>query len=217
MRGGGVTEPFDREYWDRHYESHASTSHARVNAHVVDVAERLPVGAALDVGCGEGGDALWLAARGWRVTAMDVSPAVLHRARQRAPSHDPSVQALIHWLQADLVEWQPRREGYDLVSAQYVHVPAERLMDFARRLLDAVAPGGSLVVADHAHEVEDGLPQLKDHPLTDAVLSALKTPDWAVHSRAESPRNRDEANGHEHADLAVDHVVTAVRNDSPRA
>ena len=227
-------DQFDASCWDRHYASATSSSGSsrpRTNAHVVALAEGLAPGAALDVGCGEGGDALWLASRGWRVTAVDVSSAVLDRARARAAAADPSWPGRVSWVRADVVDWPPRTEGYDLVSAQYVHVPDERLGELADRLRDAVAPGGTLVVADHAHGARSGQgpPDVASHPLTAAVLASLSSPGWVVRSGARPARDRDaDADDHVHAhdvqhdDVqhdgapqhdAPDHIVIATRAD----
>lgn len=113
------------------------------------VAEQLTPGSALDAGCGHGADALWLAGQGWRVTAVDVAGTVLEQARRGAASADADPAGRIQWVPADLMSWQPAANGYDLVSAHYVHAPAGQQEAFLRRLVSAVAPGGTLLVVGH--------------------------------------------------------------------
>lgn len=105
-------------------------------------------GTALDLGCGEGGDAVWLATRGWRVTATDISATALDRARIAAES--AGVSDLIDWQRHDFAESFPSG-AFDLVSAQFLHTP----IDFPReRVLQAasgaVARGGLLLIVSHA-------------------------------------------------------------------
>lgn len=133
----------------------------------------LPPGTALDLGCGEGGDALWLARHGWRVTAVDIAPSALAvGASQQDPGDD------ITWVAADLAEWMPPT-SYDLVAASFLHstveLPRERIL---RRGAAAVAPDGTLVIVGHAgvphwaeneHAHADG-PQL---PMPEEVLGSL--------------------------------------------
>jgi SAM-dependent methyltransferase len=83
------------------------------------------------------------------VTAVDVSPTVLDRARARAREADPEVAARIDWLQADLAKWSPDGAAYDLVSSQHVHLPAAAQPRLVPTLAAAVAPGGTLLVASH--------------------------------------------------------------------
>jgi SAM-dependent methyltransferase len=104
-------------------------------------------GRALDIGCGEGADALWLAERGWHVTAVDISRTALDRAA--ADAVERNVANRIDFQRHDLAESFP--DGvFDLVSAQFLHstVPMDRTA-VLRRAADAVAPGGTLLVVDH--------------------------------------------------------------------
>jgi SAM-dependent methyltransferase len=117
---------------------------------VAEVAD-LPPGTALDVGCGEGGDAIWLARRGWRVTAIDPSGVALARAEAAARAADVAMT----WIQAGLLELAVPRGGYDLVSAQYPvlrHTPDDAAMV---ALLGAVAPGGTLLLVHHELTADD--------------------------------------------------------------
>ena len=141
--GGGA-----ERFWEEHYMGHELVWSGRPNPVLVDVVGSLAPGEALDLGCGEGGDAVWLAAQGWRVTAVDVSATALRRAAERAEAE--RVSERIDFQQQDL-EFTFPEGAFDLVSAQYLHSPVEfprvRVLQRAAR---AVAPGGLLLVVDHA-------------------------------------------------------------------
>jgi len=119
----------------------------RVNTQLAEIVAELPGGRALDLGCGEGGDAVWLAEHGWIVVAADVSTTALSRARAAAEAR--GVGDRIEFRQHELTSSIP--EGpFDLVSAQFLHSTLE--MDrpaILRRAAGAVAPGGTLLIVDH--------------------------------------------------------------------
>lgn len=133
----------DQGFWDELYRADDQIWSGRPNDAVVAEIAGLTPGRALDVGCGEGGDARWLAARGWRVTAVDISRVALARAAALADDTG------ITWRHLDLVAEAPEVSGYDLVSAQYFVFPraCEQVLE---RVLAAVAPGGTLLVTSHA-------------------------------------------------------------------
>jgi SAM-dependent methyltransferase len=132
------------EFWERFYAGREQVWSGRVNATVGDVADPLEPGTALDLGAGEGGDALWLAERGWKVTAVDVSQTACDRIAELAG--DLPITTERH----DLTETFP--EGtFDLVSASYLHSPNADFprTTILRRAAGAVAPGGTLLVVGH--------------------------------------------------------------------
>jgi chemotaxis protein methyltransferase CheR len=133
------------DFWDAHYRANQRVWSGRPNAVLVDVVEPLPPGSALDLGCAEGADAIWLAARGWRVTAADVSSTAL----KRAEAHAADLSVAVDFQRHDLGRTFP--EGtFDLVSAQYLQSPVEfPRADVLRRAAAAVAPGGLLLVVEH--------------------------------------------------------------------
>lgn len=150
------------EYWERRYQERARVWSGRANPVLVDVVEPLPAGTALDLGCGEGADAVWLARRGWRVTAADVAATALERAAGHAA--EAGVADRIDFQRHDLARTLP--DGpFDLVSAQFfqsnVELPRERIL---RAVAEEVAPGGLLLVVTHAT-----VPPWSWHPHEDAV------------------------------------------------
>lgn len=135
----------DEGFWDARYGEHAQMFSGDPNGVLVTEAHALPPGRALDVGTGEGADAIWLAARGWRVTAMDISQVALTRAAKAAA--DARVE--VDWTHADLLTAPPATGAYDLVSAQYLPIPHQPGDAAVRGLLAAVAPGGTFLFVHH--------------------------------------------------------------------
>ncbi|RAM38911.1 SAM-dependent methyltransferase [Arthrobacter globiformis] len=139
-------------HWDEMYRSRPRVWSGRPNPQLVAEASGLEPGTALDLGCGEGADALWLAEQGWTVTAVDVSAVALERAEQHAA--DSAAGSRITWLQRDLDAWAPE-EQFDLVSAQFLHSTEAPWQRPHRVAADAVRPGGTLLIVGHH---PDGLP-----------------------------------------------------------
>ncbi|HEY3437668.1 MAG TPA: class I SAM-dependent methyltransferase [Actinotalea sp.] len=186
--------------WEAWYASQGQIWSGRPNgALVAEVGAERP-GTALDVGCGEGGDAVWLASRGWDVTAVDVAAAALERGRDAARAAGVTVR----WLMADLTEG-PELGTFDLVSLQYPalrHTPGD---DAIRSLLGAVAPGGTLLATWHAtmtaeHARERGF-ELEDYVQHDDLLTHLDDA-WAVEVDETRPRPHPPEGSH-HADDIV--------------
>jgi SAM-dependent methyltransferase len=133
-------------FWDEFYRDREQVWSGRPNPVLVDVVGPLDAGTALDLGAGEGGDTVWLAARGWDVTAVDVADAALVRIDARARAEGLAVTTARHDLSVD------RPAGrFDLVSAQYLHSPAADWdrASVLRAAADLVAPGGLLLVVGH--------------------------------------------------------------------
>ncbi|MET1058397.1 MAG: class I SAM-dependent methyltransferase [Nocardioides sp.] len=146
-----VTHEFDRNYWEQHWEQAPGSapdagSGRAPNPYLVSETGGLARGTALDAGCGEGAEAIWLASRGWRVTAADISSEALTRAAGGAPEDKA---ALVQWVQADLSVWDPGTP-FDLVTTSYAH-PAMPQLEFYDRISGWVAPGGTLLVVGHLH------------------------------------------------------------------
>ncbi|MEB8339656.1 class I SAM-dependent methyltransferase [Streptomyces endophyticus] len=139
--------------WDERYRSREQLFSGNANGVLVTEADGMSPGQALDVGCGEGGDALWLARRGWQVMAVDVSEVAL----RRAAAAGTDVEDRVSWAQADLAVTPPPAGAFDLVTVQYFPLLRSAGLPALRGLVDAVAPGGTLLFATHA------LADLKEH------------------------------------------------------
>jgi SAM-dependent methyltransferase len=140
---------FTAEFWDDRYRSAGQLWSGQPNPQLVAQAAGLAPGDALDAGCGEGADAIWLAARGWAVTGADVSAVALGRAAAHAAAAGAPVAGRITWEQRDLLSWVPEPQRFDLVTAQFMHLPGPAFEAMYGRLAAAVRPGGTLLVVAH--------------------------------------------------------------------
>ena len=131
--------------WDARYAATPMVWSAGPNALFAELAAGLPPGRALDVACGEGRTALWLAARGWQVRAVDFSPVGVDKGRQRAAAEGLTVD----WVVADVVTADLGSERFDLVAVLYLHLLAPAMGEVLRACSAALAPGGRLVVIGH--------------------------------------------------------------------
>jgi SAM-dependent methyltransferase len=161
-----------KKHWEDRYAERDRIWSGRVNHWLAEVTEPLAPGRALDLGCGEGGDTIWLAERGWRVVGVDISETALGRAAEEAQARGLSDR--VDLRQMNLSESLP--EGtFDLISAQFlqslVHLDRERIFAAAAR---AVAPGGVLVVVDHG-AAPPWAKHVHDHvfPTVDEVLATI--------------------------------------------
>lgn len=176
------------QFWEARYRGESGKMWSgRVNAAVEREVTGLTPGTVLELGAGEGGDALWLAAQGWTVTAIDISATALAVGADRAAQE--GVADRIHWVQADLAAWHPSAQ-FDLVTAAFLHSPVEfPREEVLRRAASAVAPGGRLLVVGHAafppgsHHSEDE--HTAPLPTPDEVFTSLDLPDgWDVETKA---------------------------------
>jgi 2-polyprenyl-3-methyl-5-hydroxy-6-metoxy-1,4-benzoquinol methylase len=136
---------FTQEFWDERYGSADRLWSGQPNPQLVAQVSGLPPGEALDAGCGEGADAIWLASTGWTVTGVDVSAVALGRAAAHAAAEGVKV----NWQREDLLTWDPGPERFDLVTAEFMHLPNPELQSLHGRLSAAVRPGGTLLIVAH--------------------------------------------------------------------
>ena len=135
----------DSSEWDERYAGTELVWTAEPNRFVVEELQALPPGRALDVGAGEGRNAIWLAHRGWQVTAVDFSAVGLEKGRRLAESS----HVVVDWVHADLREYQPDESAFDLVLVAYLQLREADLDGVLRRAAAALAPGGVLLVVGH--------------------------------------------------------------------
>jgi 2-polyprenyl-3-methyl-5-hydroxy-6-metoxy-1,4-benzoquinol methylase len=175
---------FTQEFWDERYGSAPAIWSGNANPHLVATAGDLTPGTALDVGSGEGADAIWLAAKGWQVTGVDISAVALERAAGHAAKAGDEVAARITWRRVDVLSWDPAPERYDLVSAQFMQLPQPTLTSLHRRLAAAVRPGGTLlIVGHHPSDLETSAhrPHRPDLMFTaDQVAATLVPDEWEI-------------------------------------
>ncbi len=181
------------EEWDARYAESTRIWSGNPNTALVAEVAGLTPGRALDLGCGEGADAVWLAGQGWQVTAVDVSGVALARAAE----HAAEAGVKVDWQRHNLEETFPAG-AWDLVSVQFLHSWKEFDREtILRRAAAAVAPGGVLLIEGH---MDHGPFAHGDHevhfPTPDEVIASLDLGDgWAVLTRDVHPRDQKDADG----------------------
>lgn len=179
---------FEQPAWEERYSGDRVWS-GRVNVQLAAEAPSLTPGRALDVGCGEGGDALWLAAQGWQVTATDFAEAALARVAEQAAA--AGLADRVETRRVDVRTFDADGETWDLVTSHFVHLPDGGMGDVVRRLAGAVAPGGTLLVVGHhpgdlatglrhghasfMHTAEELVPSVPDGFTVEAVETRPRT------------------------------------------
>jgi 2-polyprenyl-3-methyl-5-hydroxy-6-metoxy-1,4-benzoquinol methylase len=171
---------FTQEFWDERYSSADRLWSGKPNPQLVAQVSDLPPGDALDAGCGEGADAIWLASRGWTVTGVDVSAVALDRAAAHAAAEGVQVS----WQREDLLTWDPGHERFDLVTAEFMHLPHPELQSLHDRLAAAVRPGGTLlIVAHHADDLRVNVGRTVHvalFPSAEQLAAALDPASWEI-------------------------------------
>ncbi len=207
-----MQQGFDKDYWESHWQQ-AEGHGVAPNPYLARETGSLVPGTALDAGCGEGAEAVWLAAEGWTVTAADISSAALAHAAERATAAGASDERL-RWVEADLSVWEPGRR-FDLVTTHYAH-PAMPQLDFYERIAGWVAPGGTLLVVGHLHTTGPTHHAHADQPPEEATVTAagitarLDAAAWDVVTADERVRTVSGRQAELH-----DVVVRATRRRTP--
>lgn len=195
-------QTMDQQYWDDLYGSREQLFSGNPNGVLVTEITDLKPGQALDVGCGEGADARWLAERGWLVTAVDISQTAIDRAAAaESKGH-------IAWTRADLGLTPPPAEAFDLVSLQYFPLPKDNARQLGN-IIAAVAPGGTLLVVGHS---PDDLPHDGPFDPNDfywpAEVAELLDDSWEILVDETRPRTMPAPEGTTHVN---DTVLRAVK------
>jgi SAM-dependent methyltransferase len=182
---------FDKDYWEQHWRRGTNGAPAAMegnppNPYLVRGTSSLTPGTALDAGCGAGAEAIWLATKGWQVTAADISPEALGRASRLATTSGVSEQ--VGWIEADLTAWSPNTQ-FDLVTTHYAH-PAMAQLAFYERISGWVAPGGTLLIVGH----------LDTHDSTHTHTHDTHTHDAHIHDAHIHDAHADVAHAHDVAD-----------------
>jgi SAM-dependent methyltransferase len=176
--------------WDARYsEPVGALWSGRPNGRLVVEVEGLTPGRALDVGCGEGADAIWLALRGWTVTAIDISAVAIGRARAAAEL----AGATVEWICGDALQTAFPAGSFDLVSMQYPALPKAAGQDAVRALLNSVQRDGLLLAVyhdlddEHREHMKSRGADPADYVSADD-LGELLADDFAIELRAVEPR-----------------------------
>jgi SAM-dependent methyltransferase len=176
-----------REDWDARYTEKDFVWTVEPNRFLVAEVSDLPPGRALDLACGEGRNAVWLAARGWRVTGVDFSCVAIEKAEALAAHRGVAV----HWQVADLEVYEQAARSFDLVVVLYLQMQAAKLQPVLSRAAAGVAPGGTLLVVSHdVLNLSEGHGGPKDAAVLttpEGVSSALTGLDIERAERVERP------------------------------
>ncbi|MDQ6751253.1 MAG: class I SAM-dependent methyltransferase [Actinomycetota bacterium] len=198
-------------FWDEVYRGRDRSWRDNPHPYLLKALARATPGQALELGCGEGTTAVWLAAQGWTVTAVDVSPVALDSAAERAER--AGVSSRISWRRADLCDWTTQ-ETFDLVTALFLHTPLElQTPGLLARAAAQTRTGGTLLTVGH-YTLPPGA---WNTDATDDLLSAselvtalgVHEPDWRTVLAEEVPRTVMDRDGH--PSTVLDAVLHAVR------
>ncbi|TCU82139.1 tRNA1(Val) A37 N6-methylase TrmN6 [Curtobacterium sp. PhB191] len=201
-----------RDWWEQRYAERDGIWSGRVNAVLADVAGALPMGRALDLGCGEGGDVVWLAEQGWDALGVDLSVTAIERGSRASVS--AGVEERTAFVAADLATWETAAR-FDLVTASFlqswpVEIPRAEIL---HRATGFVTVGGHLLVTAHAAPPRDDLPaEMREYrfPTPDEDLTALQLDgSWDVVADELRPRTATTPDGDPHE--VLDSVVLVRR------
>lgn len=195
--------------WDERYRGAELVWGAPPNEIVVELATALPRGRAVDLGCGEGRNALWLATRGWQVEGIDFSAVALEKAAATAADAPAAVLERLTWTHADLLDAElgdpDEGTGLDLALIVYIHLPADERARLLRRAQDALAPGGALLVlGHHSRNLAEGVGGPQDPAILFSPEDVVAELDPSMRIDFARDLGRDTAQG-----LAIDALVFA--------
>jgi SAM-dependent methyltransferase len=207
---------FDEGFWNERYRSSQRVWSGNPNPQLVAEAADISPGRALDVGCGEGADAIWLARSGWAVVAADISSVAIERGEQHARDTDPAASARIEWRQADLLTQPPEPGSFDLVSVQFMQLPPEPRTRLFSALAASVRAGGTLlIVGHHPSDLTTGVPRppMPELFYSSDEIAGLLDGSWTVEASEARPRQASTPEG---VEVTIhDAVLVATRRESP--
>lgn len=186
-------------FWENHYGQSQRIWSGKVNQVIEDLVAPLTPGTSLDIGCGEGGDVLWLASKGWKATGLDISPTAVARAKEDAAKHGLD-ESQTQFIASDLNDWNPT-QLFDLVTLSFFQAPFEFPREgFLRKASSLVAPGGYLLALSHASI--PSFAQIPEHerpifpsPEQELEALALDPAQWNIHAAEVRERNITAPNG----------------------
>lgn len=204
----------DADDWDERYAASELVWSARPNVFVAEACADLPPGRALDLAAGEGRNALWLAHRGWSVTALDFSPVALDKGRRLAGD------TAVEWVLADATTWRPPAgTAYDLVVVAYLQLPAVERRAAVATAYDALVPGGTLLLVAHdSSNLAEGTGGPRDPAVlmtAEDVLGDLADRPHEVVRAERAARTVEPGHGGEAERTAWDCVVQVRRASAP--
>ncbi len=206
-----MTAAMDREAWDRRYADAELIWTAEPNRFLVSETASLTPGRALDLACGEGRNAVWLAGNGWEVTGVDFSEVALEKARGLAAARGVPVR----WEAADLLAYTPEPHAYGLVTVLYLQVPATERRTVLRAAAEAVAPGGRLLVVAHdASNLELGYGGPREPAVLYSAQDVLADLEGAGLQAIRAERVQRPVSTPEGERIALDALVHAQRPDA---
>ncbi len=190
----------DASEWDVRYAKAELEWGAEPNRFLVQEIKGLEPGRALDIAAGEGRNAIWVAARGWTVTAVDFSPVAIEKARRLAAERGVDVE----WVVADVVDYAPGTEVFDLAIVFYLHLVASEMRKVLGRAAAALRRGGTLLIVGHDRaNLTDGVGGPQDPAiLLDAQVVASELEDLVI-EKAERILRRVEGAEREAIDTLV--------------
>lgn len=206
-----VAAMYTQQFWDERYAGSDRVWSGKPNQRLVEMVTGMAPGSAVDVGCGEGADVVWLAEQGWLTTGVDVSQVAIDRAARHA--EEAGVGARTSFDRVDVVGGQPLPGTYQLVASAYLHPPRPTFAATYSTLRDAVLPGGTLLIVGH-HPADAGTglrnPALVDLMFTpEQVVALLDEAQWEVEVAGAPSREQTNAAGETIA--LTDTVVKARR------
>jgi SAM-dependent methyltransferase len=205
------SDMFTQAFWDERYAGSTRVWSGKPNQRLVEQVSGLAPGRALDVGCGEGADVVWLAQQGWLAAGVDVSQVAIDRAAQHAA--EVGVGDRTTWSRVDVLGGDPVPGGMDLVAASFLHPPLALFAQTYDAIAGAVRPGGTLlVVGHHPADASTGLrnPALAHLLFTpEQVVARLSEDQWDVAVADGQTRETTHSDGETHT--ITDSVVRAVR------